>query len=65
MNTQTAESEYLTPNELAIRWKCSRTSVDRYTKDAGFTRFYLGNGKNSAVRFLRKEVIAYEKERQV
>jgi hypothetical protein len=65
MNTQTAESEYMTPNELAIRWKCSRTSVDRYTKSAGLTRLYLGDGKNSAVRFLRKEVIAYEKERQV
>jgi hypothetical protein len=65
MNTQAAESEYMSPNELAIRWKCSRTSVDRYTKEAELTRFYLGNGKNSAVRFLRKEVIAYEKERQV
>jgi len=65
MNTEIAQSEYFSPNELSIRWKCSRTSVDRYTKEAGLTRFYLGNGKNSAVRFLRKEVIAYEKERQV
>jgi len=65
MKNQPAESEYLTPNELAIRWKCSRTSVDRYTKQAGLTRLYLGNGKNSAIRFLRKEVEAYEKERQV
>ena len=59
------ESEYLTPNELATRWQCSRTSVDRYARKAGFTRMYLGDGKNSLVRFLRKEVMAYEKERQV
>ena len=65
MNIKTAESEYFTPNELAIRWKCSRTSVDRYTKKAGLTRLCLGNGKNSAIRFSRKEVEAYEKERQV
>ena len=65
MDTQTNEREYLTPNELAIRWKCSRTSVNRYTKEAGLTRFCLGNGKNSAIRFLRKEVEAYEKTRQV
>ena len=65
MNAQTADSQYLTPNELAARWKCSRTSVDRYTRHAGLTRLCLGNGKNSSIRFLRKEVEAYEKERQV
>ena len=59
------ESEYITPSELTIRWQCSRTSVDRYTRKASLTRMYLGDGKNSSVRFLRKEVIAYEKERQV
>ena len=57
--------EYVTPNELAVRWKCSRTSVDRYTRKAGLTRLYLGEGKNGIVRFLRREVIAYEKTRQV
>lgn len=65
MENQTNQSKYITPNELAIRWKCSRTSVDRYTKSAGLTRLCLGDGKNSAIRFLRKEVEAYEKERQV
>ena len=65
MNTRIPEPEYITPSELAIRWQCSRTSVDRYTRKAGLTRMYLGDGKNSLVRFLRKEVIAYEKERQV
>ncbi len=64
MNT-TRESEYITPNELAARWQCSRSSVDRYAQQAGFTRLCLGDGKNSTVRFLRKEVYAYEKERQV
>ena len=62
---QNTESEYMTPNELAVRWQCSRTSVDRYTRDAGFTKLCLGNGKNSLIRFLRKEVEAYEKERQI
>jgi predicted DNA-binding transcriptional regulator AlpA len=58
-------SEYITPKELARRWGCSRSSVDRYAHAAGLTRLCLGYGKNGMVRYLRKEVIAYEQERLV
>ncbi len=60
-----AEPEYIAPKELARRWQCSRTSVDRIASRAGLTRVYLGDGRNGMVRFIRKEVIAYELGRQV
>ena len=57
--------EYFSPKELMKRWACSRSSVDRYARLAGMTRLCLGDGKNAAVRYLRKEVLAYEKERLI
>lgn len=66
---QTPESvepaEYISPKELARRWGCSRSSVDRYARSAGLQRLCLGYGKNGSVRYLRKEVIAYEQTRLV
>lgn len=59
------EPTYITPKELAKRWGCSRSSVDRYARMAGLTRLCLGYGKNGSVRYLRKEVLAYEQERLV
>lgn len=59
------ENPYISPNELAIRWQCSRSSVDRIARRAGLTRLCIGKGKNGNVRYLRKEVIAYEKQRLV
>jgi len=60
------ESEaYFSPRELARRWACSRSSVDRIARRAGLRRLCLGCGKNGIVRYLRKEVIAYEQERLV
>lgn len=56
---------YMTPKELAKRWQCSRTSVDRIAQRAGLTRVCLGEGKNGIVRFIRKEVVAYETSSQV
>lgn len=58
-------SPYISPVELALRWRCSRSSADRITRRAGFTRLFLGEGKNGMVRYIRKEVIAYESSRGV
>lgn len=58
-------SPYLSPKELAARWRCSRSSVDRIARRAGLTRLYLGEGPNGMVRFVREEVEAYEHQRRV
>ncbi len=58
-------SPYISPKELADRWQCARSSVDRITQRAGIKRLYLGEGKNGMVRFLRKEVEVYEQERMI
>ena len=56
---------YISPKELASRWRCGRTSVDRIASRAGMTRVYLGEGKNGIVRYLVKEVEAYEASRLI
>jgi hypothetical protein len=56
---------YFSPRELAERWACSRSSVDRIARRAGLSRLCLGWGRNGIVRYLRKEVVAYEQERLV
>lgn len=69
MNTEARGSRepgpYVSPNELAERWSCSRSSVDRIARRAGLSRLYLGDGKNSIVRYVRKEVEAYEDTRRI
>ena len=62
---QQRESPYISPNELAKRWACSRSSVDRIARRVGLTRLCIGEGKNGSIRYLKKEVIAYEKERLI
>jgi hypothetical protein len=64
---QQAESAaiYIAPKELAERWCCSRSSVDRIARRAGLTRLCLGEGRNGIVRFIRKEAEAYEASRRV
>ena len=57
--------EDISPNELAIRWQCSRSSVDRIADRAGLSRVLLGEGRNGMVRYLRSEVVAYEQSRTV
>jgi hypothetical protein len=64
-NAEMGESVYIAPKELMQRWCCSRTSVDRVARRAGFTRLCLGVGRNGMVRYLRKEVMAYEQARSV
>lgn len=58
-------SPYISPKELAFRWRCGRSTVDRITSRAGMTKLFLGEGKNGIVRYLVKEVEAYEASRQV
>lgn len=58
---------YISPRELADRWRCSLSSAYRIAEEEGFTKVRLGKaktGKNSMVRYLRKEVEAFEKSRQ-
>ena len=52
------DKPYISPKELADRWVCSRSSVDRIARRAGLTRLCLGEGKNGTVRYLREEVTA-------
>lgn len=56
---------YISAKDLSARWQCARSSVDRIARREGLKRLYLGNGKNGIVRFLRKEVEAYEASRLV
>ena len=56
------ESPYISPKELAERWRCARSSVDRIARRNSFTRLCIGEGQNGAVRYLRKEVKAYEEK---
>ncbi len=66
MQQQSIEpSPYISPRELAERWRCSRSSVMRIVERAGLARVYLGKGRNGVVRLLRKEVEAYELTRKV
>lgn len=58
-------SVYFSPNELAERWRCSRSSVDRIARRANLSRLCLGEGRNGIVRYLREEVDAYEASRRV
>lgn len=62
---QPTDSPYVSPNELAQRWQCARSSVDRIARRHGLTRLLLGEGRNGLVRYIRKEVEALEQTRRV
>jgi hypothetical protein len=51
---------YIAPNELMVRWQCSRSQVDRIARREGLTRLLLGVGRNGMVRYVRAEVEALE-----
>jgi len=59
------KSPYISPTELAERWRCARSSVDRIARRAGLTRLYLGVGNNGIVRYVKEEVVKYEASRQI
>ena len=56
---------YVSPRELSIRWRCSRSTVDRITKRARLTRLCLGDGRNGIIRYILKEVEKYEQSRML
>ena len=58
------QSPYMSPNELAHRWQCSRSSVDRIASRSGLTRLCLGKGRTGMVRYIREEVEALETKRR-
>jgi len=59
----TPPSPFLSPRELAERWRCARSSVDRIARRAGLGRVCLGGGRRGMVRYIREEVERYEKSR--
>jgi len=61
----TRVTAYLSPNDLAARWSCSRTTVQRIADRNRFTRYILGEGRNGIIRYARDEILAYETERGV
>ena len=54
---------YLSPRDLASRWRCSRSTVARIAKREGLTRLCLGDGRNGIIRYLREEVDELEGSR--
>lgn len=54
---------YLSPKELAMRWRCARSSVDRIARRAGLRRVCLGGGTRGMIRYLREEVEQFEQSR--
>ncbi len=60
-----APPAYISPRELARRWRVSRSTADRIARDNGFTRFMPGHGTNGTVRYLMQEVIRYEQSRLI
>jgi len=64
-HSQSEPSPYISPIELVERWRCARSSIDRIARRAGMKRLYLGEGRNGIVRYLRKEVEAYEQSRLI
>lgn len=56
-------SPYLSPRELAERWRCARSSVDRIARRAGLRRVCLGGGVKGMIRYLREEVERFEQSR--
>lgn len=51
---------YIAPKERMLRWRCSRTQVDRVARRQGLKRIMLGHGRNGMVRYLLIEVEAME-----
>lgn len=61
----TLKTLLVSPKDLAQRWSCSRSTVDRIARRAGFSRVLLGSGKNGLLRYRLNEVEAYEQERTI
>jgi len=55
-------SPYVSPGELAGRWRCSRSTVDRIAQRGGLHRLLLGEGRNGMVRFILEEAEELERK---
>lgn len=60
--SRSTAQDLVAPKDLALRWSCSRSTVDRIARRAGFSRVLLGSGKNGLLRYRFTEVEAYEQE---
>ena len=60
---EAAVSPYISPRELAQRWRCGRSTVDRIAERERLTRLCLGEGRNGVIRYLLEEVESLERER--
>lgn len=59
-----ASSPFFSPKELAARWRCSRSSVDRIARRGGIARLCLGTGRNGMVRYARADIERFESSRR-
>lgn len=55
----------ISPKAAAKLLDCSRTSVDRIANRAGWTRVFLGHGRNGLSRYRLNEVKRFIEERSV
>jgi hypothetical protein len=58
--TPSGVAVYVSPKELTLRWRCSRSQVDRIARREGLKRMLLGHGRNGMVRYVRAEVESLE-----
>ena len=58
-------SPFISPRELAMRWQCSRSSADRIVRRAALQRVCLGTGRRGMVRYIREEILQFERTRAI
>lgn len=63
--TNKQQNKYISPKNLAERWDCSRSSVDRIALRGNLKKLILGTGKNGSVRYLLEEVETYERKQTI
>jgi pyridoxine 5'-phosphate synthase PdxJ len=57
-----ADRQFISPSQLMVRWRCSRSGVDQITAHAGLARRHNSKtGRRNNVNFLLSDVVAYEK----
>jgi hypothetical protein len=61
-HTNEGQELYMSPKELALRWKCGRSTADRIARREGFRRLALGVGRNGTIRYVTEDVMAYEQQ---
>jgi len=59
-DAEDAEQVYISPAELARRWRMSRTGAVRIAEKAGVRSVFLGNRPRSTRRFRLIDITRYE-----